>query len=299
MAAPPIDSPSPLSHRDGRGIGGEGQPRPGQWRHAALYIVLVLFAALMLLPFAYMLSTSLKSLNEVFTTPIQWIPSQLRWDNFTTALREHPIAHYFRNSLLVAVSVTLLNLLTCSLAGYSFAKFRYPGRDLLFGMVLATMMIPLASMIIPLFIVVRDLGWVDSYWGLIVPAGTSAFGIFLMRQHMLSLPDDLLDAARLDGSSEPRIFFAIVLPMSKTALSSLAIFIFMWNWDSFFWPLLVATDDRYRTLPLGIALFESSYGTNYPQLMAVAFLAMLPVLAVFLVLQRNFIEALTMSSIKG
>jgi ABC-type glycerol-3-phosphate transport system permease component len=275
------------------------RPRPGRWRVGVLYVVLILFAGLILLPFAYMLSTSLKSLGEVFSTPIQWIPRELIWENYITPLREHPIGHYFRNSLFVAVSVTLLNLFTCSLAGYSFAKFSYVGRNVLFGLVLATMMVPLASMIIPLFIVVRNLGWVDSYLGLIIPAGTSAFGIFLMRQHMLTIPDDLLDAARLDGSSEPRIFLSVVLPMSRTALSSLAIFIFMWNWDSFFWPLLVATDDQYRTLPLGIALFESSYGTNYPQLMAVAFLAMLPVLIVFLVLQRNFIEALTMSSIKG
>jgi multiple sugar transport system permease protein len=273
--------------------------RPIRWGHLVLYVVLTAGAVLVLLPFAYMLSTSFKSTGEVFKTPIQWIPSELRWDNYRTPLREHPIGHYFRNSLFVGVCVTLLNLLTCSLAGYSFAKFSYLGRDLLFGIVLATMTVPLASMIIPLFMIVKDLGWVDSYLGLIIPAGTSAFGIFLMRQHMLSIPDDLLDAARLDGSSEPRIFFGIVLPMSRTALSSLAIFIFMWNWDSFFWPLLVTTDERFRTLPLGIALFESSYGTNYPQLMAVAFLAMLPVLIVFLVLQRNFIEALTMSSIKG
>jgi ABC-type glycerol-3-phosphate transport system permease component len=273
--------------------------KPINWRHLVLYVVLTLGAILMLLPFAYMISTSFKSLGEVFKTPIQWIPSELRWDNYETPLREHPIGRYFRNSLIVGFSVTLLNLLTCSLAGYSFAKFKYLGRDLLFGIVLATMMVPLASMIIPLFILVKNLGWVDSYLGLIIPAGTSAFGIFLMRQHMLAIPDDLLDAARLDGSSEPRIFFGIVLPMSRAALSSLAIFIFMWNWDSFFWPLLVTTDESYRTLPLGIALFESSYGTNYPQLMAVAFLAMLPVLVVFLILQRNFIEALTMSGIKG
>jgi ABC-type glycerol-3-phosphate transport system permease component len=256
-------------------------------------------AALILLPFAYMLSTSLKSTNEVFTVPVHWIPTHLRWTNYTTALREHPIGHYFLNSLLVGISVTLLNLLTCSLAGYSFAKFSYPGRNLVFGIVLATMMIPLASMIIPLYLVVKQLGWINSYLGLIIPAGTSAFGIFLMRQQMLTIPDDLLDAARLDGASEPRIFAEIVLPLSRTALASLAIFIFMWNWDSFLWPLLVATEDAYRTLPLGIALFESSYGTNYPQLMAVAFLAMLPVLIVFLVLQKNFIESLTMSSVKG
>ena len=269
------------------------------WSHIALYVGLALFGVLMLMPFAYMISTSLKSRNEVFTKPVQWIPSELLWSNFTDALDQYPMGHYFFNSLLVAVCVTLLNLVTCSLAGYSFAKFDYPGRDLVFGVVLATMMIPLASMIIPLFMVVKSFGWVDSYWGLILPAGTSAFGIFLMRQQMSGIPDDLLDAARLDGASEPRIFLSMVLPNSKTALSSLAIFIFMWNWDSVLWPLLVATGDKYRTLPLGVALFESSYGTNYPQLMAVAFLAMVPVLIVFLVLQRNFIEAMTMQGIKG
>lgn len=284
-----LTAPEPQSHRARR-------PRVGLW---LLTIVLAAGAFVMILPFLYMISTSLKSTSEVFIVPLQWIPSQLRWDNFSTALQEHAIGRYFVNSLIVGVSVTLLNLLTCSLAGYSFAKFTYRGRDVLFGLVLATMMIPLASMIIPLYLVVRDLGWIDSYWGLIIPAGTSAFGIFLMRQHMLTIPNDLLEAARLDGSSEPRIFFEIVLPLSRTALSSLAIFIFMWNWDSFLWPLLVATKDEFRTLPLGVALFESSYGTNYPQLMAVAFLAMIPVLIVFLVLQRNFIQALTMSGIKG
>jgi ABC-type glycerol-3-phosphate transport system permease component len=277
-----------------------GPTRPkARISHVLLYLVLIAGAVLVLMPFAYMLSTSLKPLSEVFSTPVKWIPSEFRWDNYSTAWREHPIERYFKNSIIVAVSVTALNLLTCSLGGYSFAKFSYPGRNLMFGVVLATLMIPLASMIIPLFMVVKSLGWVDSYLGLILPAGTSAFGIFLMRQHMMTIPNDLLDAARLDGASEPRIFAGLIVPMSKTALSSLAIFIFMWNWDSFFWPLLVTTDDKYRTLPLGIALFESSYGTNYPQLMAVALIAMLPVLIVFLVLQRNFIEALTMSGVKG
>jgi ABC-type glycerol-3-phosphate transport system permease component len=269
------------------------------WGHIALYIGLTIFGLLMLMPFAYMLSTSLKTRGEVFTRPVQWIPDTLQWNNFSDALNAYPIGHYFYNSLVVAISVTILNLITCSLAGYSFAKFSYPGRDLVFGIVLATMMIPLASMIIPLFMVVKSFGWVDTYWGLIIPAGTSAFGIFLMRQQMSGIPDDLLDAARLDGASEPRIFVSMVLPNSRTALSSLAIFIFMWNWDSVLWPLLVATGDQYRTLPLGVALFESSYGTNYPQLMAVALLAMVPVLLVFLVLQRNFIEAMTMQGIKG
>jgi ABC-type glycerol-3-phosphate transport system permease component len=272
---------------------------PFKWNHLFLHIGLTLFGLLMMLPFVYMISTALKVRGEVFKRPMVWIPAELQWSNFSEAWGQYNIVHYFMNSLIVAVAVTILNLATCSLAGYSFAKFNYPFRDLVFGVVLATMMIPLASMIIPLFMVVKSFGWVDSYAGLIIPAGTSAFGIFLMRQQMQGIPDDLLDAARIDGASEPRIYLSMVLPNSKTALSSLAIFIFMWNWDSVLWPLLVATGDEYRTLPLGVALFESSYGTNYPQLMAVALLAMLPVLFVFLVLQRNFIEAMTMQSIKG
>lgn len=269
------------------------------WGQVLLYAALIAFAALILMPFAYMISTAFKTRGEVFSQPVQWIPKQVNLNNFRDALAAYPITRYFWNSVIVGVSVTLLNLVTCSLAGYGFAKFSFVGRNLLFGIVLATMMIPLSSMIIPLFLIVKWLGWVDTYWGLILPAGTSAFGIFLMRQHMASIPEDLLDAARLDGAGEPRIFASIVLPLSKTALSSLAIFIFMWNWDSVLWPLLVATGDRYRTLPLGVALFESSYGTNYPQLMAVALLAMLPVLIVFLVLQRNFVEAMTLSGVKG
>jgi ABC-type glycerol-3-phosphate transport system permease component len=267
--------------------------------YALLYAGLSIGALLVLLPFIYMISTSLKTTGEVFRTPVQWRPDELRWDNYTTPLREHPIGRYFVNSIVVATAVTLLNVLTCSLAGYSFAKFTYVGRNILFVVVLGTMMIPLASMIIPLYLVVKQLGWIDSYAGLIIPAGTSAFGIFLMRQHMLSIPDELLDAARIDGASEPRIFVEIVLPLMRTSLASLAIFIFMWNWDSFLWPLLVVTDDKYRTLPLGIAMFESSYGTNYPQLMAVAVLAMLPVFLVFVLMQKTFIQAMTMSAIKG
>ena len=264
-----------------------------------VFILVLAGAALVFLPFLYMLSTSVKSMNEVFTTPVKWIPGEFRWDNFSTAWQEHNISRYYLNSLFVGVCVTVLNLITCSLAGYSFAKFHYPGRDILFGTVLFTMMIPLASMIIPLYLVVMQLGWINTYWGLILPAGTSAFGIFLIRQHMLSIPEDLLDAARIDGANELRIFIEIVVPLVKTSIASLAIFIFMWNWDSFLWPLLVVTRDDYRTLPLGIAMFESAYGTNYPQLMAVAVVAMLPVLIVFILMQRHFIAAMTMSGVKG
>lgn len=263
-----------------------------------LYLVLIAGAVIVITPLLYAIVTSLKSSAEVFEVPVRWMPKVAHFDNYPAALKQGPFGRYFFNSLFVATGVTLLNLLTCSLAGYSFAKHRYHGRDILFGFVLATMMVPIASMVIPLFLVVKSAGWLNSYWGLIIPAGTSALGIFLMRQNILAIPDDLIAAARIDGCGELAIYWRIILPLIGPALSSLAIFIFMWNWDSFLWPMVVATRDTYWTLPIGIAGFESSYGTNYPQMMAVANMAMAPVLVVFFVLQRNFIEAMALSGIK-
>jgi multiple sugar transport system permease protein len=272
------------------------------WRKARgwlLLLALALQAVLVLVPLAYVLSTSLKLPNEVFELPMRWIPRELHFSNYVAPLQEKPFLRWFLNSAIVAVSVTFLNLLTSALAGYSFAKFSYPGRNILFGFILATFFIPLEAFIVPLFLLVRDLGWLNSYVGLIIPAAGNAFGIFFMRQHMLSMPDEFMEAARIDGASEPRIFWSVVLPLNKTALSSLAIFCFMWNWNSFLYPLLVATRDAYRTLPIGLASFESAYSTNYPQLMAVSFLAMLPVLLVFIILQKQFIEAMSLSGVKG
>ncbi|MDB4896032.1 MAG: putative transporter permease protein [Firmicutes bacterium] len=263
-----------------------------------LYLVLIAGAVIVITPLLYAFATSLKTSAEVFAVPVRWLPTVAHFDNYPAALKQGPFGRYFFNSLFVATGVTLLNLLTCSLAGYSFAKHRYHGRDILFGFVLATMMVPIASMVIPLFLVVKAAGWLNSYWGLIIPAGTSALGIFLMRQNILAIPDDLIAAARIDGCGELAIYWRIVLPLIGPALSSLAIFIFMWNWDSFLWPMVVATRDQYWTLPIGIAGFESSYGTNYPQMMAVANMAMAPVLVVFFILQRNFIEAMALSGIK-
>jgi multiple sugar transport system permease protein len=270
-----------------------------RWRQYLLLLALLLQAALVLVPLVYMASTSLKLPSEVFELPLRWVPREFQFSNYVTPLQEKPFLRWFFNSAFVAVSVTFLNLLTSALAGYSFAKFSYPGRNILFGFILATFFIPLEAFIVPLFLLVRDLGWLNSYVGLIIPAAGNAFGIFFMRQNMLSVPDDFVEAARIDGASEPRIFWSIVLPLNRTALSSLAIFAFMWNWNSFLYPLLVASKDAFRTLPIGLASFESAYSTNYPQLMAVSFLAMLPVLLVFFVLQKQFIEAMALSGVKG
>ncbi|NPV65918.1 MAG: carbohydrate ABC transporter permease [Anaerolineae bacterium] len=264
-----------------------------------LFLAIVLQAFVLMIPLFYMLSTSFKLPSEVFDLPIRWIPEQLHFENYIQPLQEKPFLRWMFNSAFVATIVTILNVLTSALAGYSFAKFTYPGRDLLFGFILATFMIPLEAMIVPLFVLVKDLGWLNSYIGLIIPAGGSAFGIFMMRQHMIAMPDELMEAARIDGASEFRIFWNVVLPISQSALVSLAIFAFMWNWNSFLYPLLVASQDAYRTLPLGLASFESAYSTNYPQLMAVSFLSMLPVLILFFVLQNRFIESMALSGIKG
>lgn len=264
-----------------------------------LFAGIVLQTFIFMIPLLYMISTSFKLPNEVFELPIQWIPDTLRLENYILPLQEKPFARWFFNSAFVATCVTILVVLTSSLAGYSFAKFDYPGRDILFMFILATFMIPLEAMIVPLFILVKDLGWLNTYTGLIVPAGGSAFGVFLMRQHMLAMPDELIEAARIDGASEVRIFFSVVLPVNQTAISALAIFAFMWNWNSFLYPLLVANDDAYRTLPIGLASFESAYSTNYPQLMAVSFLAMLPILILFLILQNKFIDSMALSGVKG
>jgi multiple sugar transport system permease protein len=264
-----------------------------------LFAGIVLETIILMIPLFYMVSTSFKLPAEVFNLPIQWIPSVFHFENYIQPLKEKPFVTWFVNSSVVAVTVTFLNVITSALAGYSFAKFDYRGRDFLFGFILATLMIPLEAIIVPLFILVKDLGWINTYAGLIIPAGGSAFGIFLMRQHMLSMPNDFIEAARIDGASEFRIFWNIVLPLNKTAISSLAIFSFMWNWNSFLYPLLVASKDAYRTLPIGLASFESAYSTNYPQLMAVSILALLPVLIVFFFLQNKFMEAMTLSGVKG
>lgn len=267
--------------------------------HYILFAGIVVQTLIFIVPLVYMISTSFKLPAEVFDLPIQWIPDQIRVDNYVLPLQEKPFLRWFFNSAFVAITSTILVVVTSTLAGYSFAKFDYPGRDILFIFILATFMIPLEAMIVPLFLLIRDLGWLNTYTGLIVPAGGSAFGVFLMRQHMLSMPDELIEAARIDGASEFRIYWNVVLPINQPAISALAIFAFMWNWNSFLYPLLVAGTDELRTLPLGLASFESAYSTNYPQLMAVSFLAMIPVLILFLVLQNKFIESMALTGLKG
>ncbi|MCL4517441.1 MAG: carbohydrate ABC transporter permease [Firmicutes bacterium] len=268
-------------------------------KNLLVYALLVGGALVVAFPFFYAISTSLKASYDIFKIPMEWIPREIHWENYVVPFQTRPLGRNFLNSVLVSTAVTVLNVITCTMAGYSFAKFRYYGRDMMFLGVLATLMVPIQVILVPLFVLVKALGWLNSYAGLIIPAGTSAFGVFLMRQYFQTVPLEIMEAARIDGCGELRIFAQVVMPLVRPALSALVIFIFMNNWNSFLWPLLVVSRDEMMTLPLGIAAFESTYSTNFGQLMAVSLISTLPVLIAFLLLQRQFIQGMALSGLKS
>ncbi|MER3403801.1 MAG: sugar ABC transporter permease [Chloroflexota bacterium] len=264
------------------------------------YAVLLAGSVVMVLPLVWMLSTASKPIWETEAPELRLIPSQfLLFENLQAAFRRIDLGRYFLNSIIVAVARTAGHLLLCSLAGYSFAKYTYRGRDMLFMAVLSTLMIPFFVVLIPLFVVVRNLGWLNTYYALIVPGLVSPFGIFLMRQFIMGIPSELIDAARIDGASEPGIFIRIVLPLSTPALSALAILTFLASWDDYVYPLTVISRKDLYTVPLGLAWFSSQYLTIWNELMAAALVAMLPVFIVFLLFQRYFVQGVVLSGLKG
>ncbi len=264
----------------------------------AAFIVLAGVACVTLLPFYWMASSSLRTMETMFSLPIQWIPVPPNWQSYVQAWRAQDFTRYFLNSGFVAVAITFCNLLLCSLAGYSLTKFRYRGRGVMFLLILSTMMLPLEVTMVPLFLIIKKLEWANTYQGLIVPFLVDGFGVFLMRQYMMSIPSDIIDSARIDGASELRIFWMIVLPLCKPALVALAVFTFREAWDMYIWPLIIITKDSLRTLPLGISLFMSSYGTSWDQLMAIAVLGTLPMILLFFFLQRAFIQGIAATGLK-
>ena len=273
--------------------------RAVRYRGGILAFVLVLgVVAISLLPYYWMVSSSLRTMENMFRVPIQWIPDPVNWRSYVVAWHAQDFTRYFLNSGFVAVAITLGNLLLCSLAGYSLAKFQYFGRGLLFILILSTMMLPLEVTMVPLFLIIKRLDWVNSYQGLIVPFLVDGFGVFLMRQYMLGIPKDLIDSARIDGASEFRIFWQIVLPLCKPALIALGVFTFREAWDMYIWPLIIVSKDSLRTLPLAISLFMNSYATAWDQLMAIAVLGTLPMIILFFFLQRAFIQGIAATGLK-
>jgi multiple sugar transport system permease protein len=263
-------------------------------------VLLLLLALLVSFPFLWMLRTSFMPATEALRFPPAWIPSTFSLENYQKALTIQPFARYILNSLLIAIVVVFGQLLTASMGAYAFARLQFPGRDKLFLLYLATMMIPFQVTLVPLFVMIARIGWVDSYAALIVPGLSSAFFTFLLRQFFLSIPIELEDAARIDGAGYFRTYATIILPLSKPALASCGLLAFMASWTNFLWPLIVIRTRELRPVPLGLAALQQEQGyTDFPQLMAGSVMAILPIMLVFVLLQRYFIAGITLTGLKG
>ncbi len=265
----------------------------------ALWIfILSLGAITMLVPFLWMLSTSLKEAGAVFTFPPQWIPSPIVWRNYIDAWRAVPFGRFYLNSIFIALCQTVGVLLTSSLAAFAFARLKFPGRDKLFFLYLATMMLPGAVTMIPTFILMRLFGWIDTYKALIIPGLFTAFGTFLLRQFFMSISSNLEDAARIDGCNKLGIYRHVVIPLSKPALATLGTVTFIGSWNNFMWPLIVTNSMEMRTLPIGVASFQGLHATDWTLLMAASIIVMLPTLIVFIFNQRFFVEGIKLTGTK-
>jgi ABC-type glycerol-3-phosphate transport system permease component len=276
-----------------------GRRLRGQILTATTYILLLACCVVFLAPLAWMLSTSLKPVDHVFDLPIEWLPSDPRFANYPTALGTYDFKRYFVNSGIVAGTVTSLHVLLASWAGYGLAKYRFGGRQMLFWVILATLLLPLEVIMIPLWLTVKSLGWDNSYAGLIVPVVADAFGVLLMRQYFLALPNELIDASRIDGAGHLRSFFTIAVPNAWPAIVTLAIFIFQATWDEFVWPFLIVSSSDMKTVPLGVQAFQAGELSNFPAVMAVSTVATIPLATLFLVFQRYWVRGVATSGIRG
>jgi len=274
-------------------------PRSDRFVFSLWHLVLFPLAFLMLIPMIWMIITSLQTLNETRHFPPILVPSSIQWQNYTEVLQRAPFARWFLNTLVVTVVVVAGNLLFCSLAGYAFARIKFFGRDVVFILVLATLMIPFQVIMIPTFIIVRKLGLIDTLGALIVPNLAGAFGIFLLRQFFRSLPIELEEAARIDGASRLGVLFKIVLPLSGPVLATVAVITFLWTWNDFLWPLITIYNPDNMTLQLGLTTFQGAHQTNTHLLMAANVMSVIPVLFLFFVAQRFFIRGIATSGLKG
>lgn len=263
-----------------------------------LYLLLFTGCAIMLLPFFWMVMTSLKEESEVLRMPPQWIPKDWQWINYVKAWNVAPFGRYFFNSFVIAIITTIGEVTTAILAAYAFAKMRFFGKNVIFAVLLGTLMIPGEMLLIPNYVTITRLGWYNRYEALIIPWLASVFGIFLLRQFFRSIPDELQDAARIDGCSRIRFLWQIVVPLSKPAIMTVALLKFLGSWNAFLWVLIMTSSESMRTVPVGLSLFSSEVGTAYEQLMAASVLAIIPVLILFLFTQKQFIQGVARTGIK-
>jgi multiple sugar transport system permease protein len=262
------------------------------------YSIIIFGAFWMILPFFWLFSASLMTPQELLAFPPKFLPAEPQWKNYIEVVKKIPILIYYKNSLIVAISVTLSVLLTSSLAGYSFAKLKFPGREAFFRFVLSTMMFPVFIFLIPVYYLMKLFGWLNNYLSLITPFMVSGYGIFLMRQFILTIPNELLDSARIDGANELKIYLKIIIPLLKPALATLAILTFIGQWNSFLWPLIVTSSSQHlMTLPVGISRLSLAFSTTETQhlILTALVLQVIPTVALFLFLQRYYIKGFVLS----
>lgn len=265
----------------------------------AVHILLAVGALLMIMPFLWMISTSFKSFADSMSVPPKWLPVEWHPDNYLRVIQTIDFGTYYLNTVIVTVGRTAGQLILCSLAAYAFASLRFPFKNAIFLALLAVLMVPSQVVMIPSFVIMREFNWLDTFYVLIIPGIFSAFGTFLLRQFFMTLPKDLEEAAKIDGCSYFRIYWNIYLPLSKAALVSLAIFTILASWNDLLWPLIMTSSEEMRVLSIGISSFQGQHSTDYPLLMAGALMATLPIIILFIFLQRYFIEGIAMNGIKG
>jgi len=267
---------------------------------SAVYLVLIIGTLFTLVPFVWTILTSLKPAIEIIQVPPTFFPKQWTFSSYLTIFNDPkvPLVRFYLNSLFVAVFRVGTTLFTSSLAGYIFAKYKFWGKNITFGFILAQLMIPFQVVMIPAYLILVKLHLVDTLWGLIIPSMVDAFGIFLMRQFIEGIPNELMDAARIDGASEFGIYWRIILPQLGPAVAALGIFTFMGTWNDYLWPLIVITTHEKRTLPLLLTWYNSQHGTRYDLTMAASILVLLPILVVYMIFQRRFVRGITMTGFK-
>jgi multiple sugar transport system permease protein len=269
-------------------------------RLALSYLLLIAGAILMVVPFIWMISSSLKPEGDVFAFPPEWIPNPAHWDNYAQTFAIVPFAQFGLNSLQVAILSVIGALFSCSTAAYCFARMRFPGRDLIFLVLLATLMVPGQVTVIPIFLIMRSLGLVNTLYPLFVPQFLGgAFGVFLLRQFFMTMPTELEDAARIDGAGDFGIYWKIFLPLAKPALASLGVFVFLYEWNDLLGPVIYLNEQSKMTLPVGLTFFQGEYSTAWNLLMAGSLISLIPILLLFAVAQRYFVQGIVMSGIKG
>lgn len=273
--------------------------RRTQPKHYVNLIILVVLSSAAVIPLYWMVVTALQQPTLTVTFPPEWFPSNPTLVNFQRFIERPYVWRWTLNSLLVSVAVTAAQLLVCVMAGYSFAKKKFPGKDLFFWMYVGSMMVPSQVTLVPLYITMSKLGFINSYYGLVLPAVAAPFGVFLMKQFMSSLPTELIEAAKIDGCSEWNTFIKIILPLSKPGLAVLGIFTFVGQWNEFVWPLIITNSSAMRTLPIGLTLLQEEVPMQYGLLMAGATFAAIPMLIIFFSFQRYFLKGVTVGALKG